>query len=95
MQVSDAVIRDKTGRQIERGDVVRVYHFTGSRRKRHYMYKQALGTKMLGSGTLYMMFSHLNMDDEYYLECCDGRSLSDYEIIQSIDCNFEGRPPCK
>lgn len=85
-------IRDKTGRQIERGDILKVFHFTGHRNKRHYMYKQALGTKTLGSGTEYMMFSHLEMKDDYYLERCDGRALRDYEIVQSIDAKFEGRP---
>ena len=86
------VLRDKTGRHIERGDVLKVYHFTGRRRKRHYMYKQALGAKALGSGLLYMMIGHLDLDEAYYLERCDGRSLPDYEIIQSIDAKFEERP---
>lgn len=84
--------RDKNGRQIERGDILKVFHFTGARNKRHYMYKQALGTKMLGSGSAYMMFSHLDLDDKYYVEPCDGRSLADYEIVQSIDAKFDERP---
>ena len=84
--------RDKNGRQIERGDVLKVFHFTGARKKRHYMYKQALGTKTLGQGTEYMMFSHLEMDDKYYVERCDGRTLADYEIVQSIDAKFDERP---
>jgi hypothetical protein len=28
-------LRDKTGREIERGDLLKVYHFTGQNRKRH------------------------------------------------------------
>jgi hypothetical protein len=86
------VLRDKTGRPIERGDILKVFHFTGGRRKRHFMYKQAIGTKALNSGTVYMMFSHLEMDDQYYLEQCDGRCLADYEIVQSIDAEFHHRP---
>lgn len=85
-------LRDKTGREIERGDVLKVFHFTGRRNKRHYMYKQALGVKTLGSGSEYMMISHLELKDDYYLERCDGRSLSEYEIVQSIDAKFEERP---
>lgn len=85
-------LRDKTGRQIERGDILKVYHFTGARRKRHFMFKQVLGSRTLGGGKEYMMISHLDLDDKYYLEPCDGRSLPDVEIIQSIDCKFEERP---
>jgi hypothetical protein len=85
-------LRDKNGRHIERGDILKVFHFTGGRRKRHFMYKQAIGTKALNSNTVYMMFSHLEMDDQYYLEQCDGRCLADYEIVQSIDAKFQHRP---
>lgn len=84
--------RDKNGRQIERGDVLKVFHFTGSRNRRHYMYKQVLGVKTLQSGNEYLMFSHLELNDDYYLERCDGRTLCDYEIVQSIDTRFEERP---
>lgn len=95
MQVNDAVVRDKTGRQIERGDIVKVYHFTGPRRKRYYMYKQAMGLRSFGSDLQYMVFDHLDLDGEYYQELCDDRSLPDYEIVQSIDAKFEERPRCK
>lgn len=86
-------LRDKTGRQIERGDVLKVFHFIGRRNKRHYMYKQAMGVKTLGSGSEYMMLSHLELKDDYYLERCDGRVLPEYEIVQSIDAKFEERIP--
>lgn len=95
MQVNESVLRDKTGRQIERGDIVKVYHFTDARRKRHFMYKQAIGLRSFGSDLKYMTFDHLDLDGEYYCELCDGRSLPDYEIVQSIDAKFEERPRCK
>ena len=85
-------IRDKNGREIERGDVLKVFHFIGSRGKRHFMYKQATGLKTMRDGTEYMMFSHLDMDEKYYVEPFDGRLLADYEIVQSIDAKFEDRP---
>jgi hypothetical protein len=84
-------LRDKTGRHIERGDIIKVFHFIGARRKRNYMFKQVTGTKTLGSGTEYAVFNHLELNDEYYLEPCDGRSLPDCEIVQSIDAKFEER----
>ena len=34
--------RDKAGRHIHPGDVLKVFHFVGARRRRHYMYEQAL-----------------------------------------------------
>lgn len=95
---TDYCLFDKRGIPIERGDLVKVFHFT-SNRKRHYMYKQCLGFKKIGQAAVpYMMFSHLNFiedstkTDGPYLERPDGRVLSDYEIIQSIDYSHERRP---
>jgi hypothetical protein len=86
---------DKTGRPIELGDIVKVFHFVGARNKRHYMYKQAIGIDHLGpSAHSYLKLSHLSMDESrrgYYLERLDGRLLADYEIVQSVDARFEDR----
>lgn len=84
------VCRDKYGREIVIGDIVKVYHFTGARRKRYYMYKQALGVKTWASGLGRMMFSHLDFDAEpHYYE--DLKKLHHYEIVQSIKCDHEDR----
>lgn len=91
---------DKRGIPIERGDVVKVFHFIGARRKRHYMYKQCLGVKLIGKNadSPYLMFGHLNFIDDSaakdgpYLEGPDGRVLAHYEIVQSIRCDHEERP---
>lgn len=40
-----ATAYDRRGIPIERGDVVRVHHFTDGRRKKHFMYKQCLGAQ--------------------------------------------------
>ena len=56
---------DKNARIIERGDIIKVYHFTGARRKRYYMYKQCLGISNVGASKM-MTFGHLNFTDEYY-----------------------------
>ena len=88
-------IYDRRGIPIERGDILKVYHFTAAlRRRRHYMYKQALDVFYLGqvSPVPYIKFDHLAMDGQYYWEICDGRVLPDYEIVQSIDCMHEERP---
>lgn len=94
----DQHLFDKTGREIMVGDILKVFHFIGRRRKRHYMYKQVLGVVCLrgGSPCRYLKLSHLNLNDsDYYHEHLDGRVLRDYEIVQSIDAQFEDRPRIK
>ena len=86
-------LRDKTGREIMLGDILKVFHFVGARNKRHYMYKQAIDLTPLGkSGNLYWRFSHLDMSDNSYVERDDARTLRDYEIVQSAGADFEERP---
>lgn len=91
---------DKNKRPFKRGDIVKVYHFTGARRKRYYMYKQCLGVNRYRyDGQDYMFFSHLNfidtidikVKDSPYHERLDGGCLETYEIVQSIDDDFEMR----
>lgn len=84
---------DKHGIPIYVGDVVKVFHFRAAlRRQKFYMFKQAIGIREWDGGFKCMKFSHLTMDDkDYYLEALDGRTLTDYEIVQSIDCDHERR----
>lgn len=87
-------IHDLKGRPIMPGDVLKIYHFTAAlRRKRHYMYKQAIEVVMLGNDNPlpFMKFSHLDLSQDYYLELCDGRVLPDYEIVQSVSCDHDDR----
>lgn len=80
--------RDKTGREILVGDLVKVFHFVGARRKKHYMYKyvaEAHSTK------LYLNHLHPHsLDDGYYIQK-DGKVLEDYEIVQGY--GFSGESP--
>jgi hypothetical protein len=87
-------LRDKHGREIEPGDILRVFHFTGANRKRHYMYKQA---RYYNAGRLEL--SHLNnIDGEPWVigvnyctqKVSEGR-WTDVEIVQSVDAKFEER----
>lgn len=93
---------DKNNRPIRVGDVLKVFHFTGARRKKHFMYKQVVRTQWLGGyggtpKTLYFFISHLNLkaasveeDGGYWLGVSEGR-LSEYEIVQSLNCDHEDR----
>lgn len=89
---------DKRGIPIERGDIVKVFHFIGARRRRHYMFKQCLGADFLhpSHSNKYVFFSHLNFQDDrkksngpYTVSV--GEHLPDYEIVQSIKCDHEQR----
>ena len=83
---------DKHKRKIEPGNVLKVFHFVGARRKRHYLYKQAVEYRSHPNAAHgYLKISHLSnpggalpdkIGDTYYLEAADGRVLSDYEIVQ-------------
>jgi hypothetical protein len=91
-------VYDKRGIPIERGDIVKVFHFIGARRKRHYMYKQCLGVNTYqNSEQEYVFFSHLNFADLIgeeggpYHEWL-GTRLDHYEIVQSIKCDHEDSP---
>lgn len=81
---------DQRGIPFEVGDVVKVFHFTGVRRKQHFMFKQVCGNHEI-NGHAYLKFSHLDLTDNYYVEPLNGRVLDDYEIVQSIDCKFQER----
>ncbi|MGO8211860.1 hypothetical protein ACC782_33810 [Rhizobium ruizarguesonis] len=84
---------DKAGRVIMVGDVLKVYHFTGARRKQHFMYKQVVSKGLFADQeTPYLAVSHLDLTDDFYTLVCNGKHLPDYEIIQSIDCKHADRP---
>ena len=87
--------RDKYGRNIEPGDVLKVFHYIGARGKRCYMYQQAM---RYAKGRL--LISHLNRVDDRepweigknYYSVGGNEHLHDYEIVQSVDAKLEQRP---
>lgn len=76
---------DKTGRTLELFDIVKVFHFTGARRKKHYMYKQVVEKIVTKKpGVEYFKLSHLSAcGTSYALYCNDKINLS-YEIVQGF-----------
>lgn len=85
------VLKDEHGREIKIGDVLRVFHFIGARRKHHYMYKQAVRYQEHEGGGGYLLVSHLNepvmtefkIGENCFLERADGRSMRGWEVVQS------------
>ena len=77
--------RDKNGREIMVGDTLKIFHFTGARRKRHYMYKYVEAKVQRRTWKKPMLrVSHLDTcNGHYYLEM-NGELLDDYEIVQGF-----------
>lgn len=78
------MIKDKKGIPIIKGDVLKVFHFTGHRNKKRYMYKYVLSTN---EGNNYYKIGHLSSNPNefgksyYYLK--DKNQIeNDYEIVQ-------------
>jgi len=94
---------DKNLRPFRVGDVLKVFHFTGSRRKKHFMYKQITRTQWLGGygntpKVLYFFVSHLSLKPEsvkddggYWMGMWVGVQ-PDYEIVQCPTADHEDRP---
>lgn len=75
---------DKNGKQINQFALLKIYHFTGARRKRYYMYKWVKLKQ--SSGKYYYAGLHLYDDTEssYFLRSTANseRVLVDAEIVQ-------------
>jgi len=85
-------IYDKNRLPIAVGDILKVFHFIGARRKRHYMYKQVIGVRTFVTGCPYLVISHLNLAmDEPYHERIDGRVMMDCEIVQGMGVALSNR----
>lgn len=76
-------VYDKRGIPIRVGDVLKVFHFIGPRKKRYYMYKHVISEETVGNGTRFFKLSHLNLRDEsyYHLRAKD-QTEDDFEIVQ-------------
>ena len=87
------VTRDKKGREIMEGDTLKVFHFVGARRKRHYMYKYV--EKVVSSSCSFFQISHLNIEGGGYRMLMDGKQHEDIEIVQGYGADgvsFDQRP---
>lgn len=88
-------IYDRTGRDIRVGDVLKVFHFEGGRRKKHFMYKHVVGETATPSGVPLFEVDHLSSVPRppYYL-MKDGRVHPDFEIVQGIETAQDGNILC-
>ncbi len=87
--------KDVKGREIQPGDTLKIFHFTGARRKKYYMYKYVEAIeKKEGWGESMLRISHLEQNTDPYYMAMDGKRHGDIEIVQGYDKNgasFEDR----
>ena len=92
------LIRDKHGRQLEVGDLIKVFHFTGGRRKKHYMYKYIKGVVKMPLWTKPMFkVSHLSEPDAYFHMNEHTLDWTSFEIVQgyNVGVHYEDREKVK
>jgi hypothetical protein len=70
---------DKNGREIMPGDVLKLFHFTGARNKKHFMYKF-----VEDMSNHYLLISNLDRRKSTYLMPLDGKQHDDIEIVQGF-----------
>lgn len=76
-------LSDKYGIKIQPFDLLKVYHFTGARRKKHYMYKQVIGNASFSDD--YFLISSLSECGHTYTIRKDEGILPDVEILQGTN----------
>ncbi len=81
------MILDKTGREILPGDLLKVFHFIGARRKRYYMYKYVESIEFHGKNPKeFIKLNHLSskglVGDVHYWVMMDDKIHPEYEIVQ-------------
>lgn len=84
-------MKDSKNREVMLGDVLKVFHFIGARRKRYYMYKVAALKNMELKAFDITEVAQLGFHEAHY---CRLESLDDFEIVQGWDKsgkNFEDR----
>jgi hypothetical protein len=77
------VVKDKNGVEIKEFNVIKVFHFIGARRKRHYMYKWVRKHKKHPQYLIGVHLTNSVVDDGYILASKPGENiLMDVEVVQ-------------
>ena len=76
-------LADKYGIKIQPFDLLKVYHFTGVRGKKHYMYKLVVGNAEFSDD--YFLISSLSECGHTYTLRKDYGVLPDVEILQGTN----------
>jgi len=86
MNTQTTALFDKTGREVMKGDTLKIFHFIGARRKRHYMYQYVLDRVVTPTGVNLMKISHLSKDgpESHWHKLIDGSMVEEWEIVQGF-----------
>ena len=71
-------VYDKNRIPIAIGDTIKIFHYIGARRKKHYVYKHVVGIK---NGRFRLSHLDININDYFTLRI-DNSVLNDFEIVQ-------------
>ena len=76
-------VYDKNRIPIHVGDVLKIFHFIGPRRKKYYMYKHVISEETVGNGTLFFKLSHSNLDPRGWVNWRAKDQVEEtFEIVQ-------------
>lgn len=77
----EVIYRDKNGKRIEAGDILKVFHFIGSRNRHHFMYKVAVekNGELVGMDIKELAMLGFDKAHTYRLASC---SLEGTEILE-------------
>lgn len=78
-------MKDIVGNEIHPGAILKVFHFYGSRNRKHFMYKKVNGIVEKG-GFKYYEISHLSDEGSYYIPA-NVEVLKDTVVVQ-CPCDF-------
>ena len=62
------IFYDSVGNDLRDGDIVRMYHFTGARNRRHFMYKRFAGYHKSNKGDVYGKWHSLDDKDHWFAD---------------------------
>lgn len=75
-------VYDKKGIPIHVGDVLKVFHYIGRRRKKYYMYKQVASEVTTANGNRFLIATHLIPGTDSYQMLARDQIDETIEIVQ-------------
>lgn len=77
----DQYYYDKNGYPVSCGDILRVFHFTGPRNKKFYMWKVAMEVPLRRRGMIAVCIKELAIKGVNNAHYCDMAALGNFEIV--------------
>lgn len=78
-------MKDIVGNEIHPGAILKVFHFYGARKRKHFMYKKVNGIVEKGQYKYYEI-SHLTDEGCYYIPI--KQEILEYSVVVQCPCEF-------